>query len=247
VTPRKLATALRYALEVIAGRVVRLNAQARTSADAFELTQAPAALSDERHRDTSVARPREPIPVGLAEAEMAPSGPVVRTVTTQGQEKDSDMKAFWSPTITVRQAHNATEAEQLLPLPVLGRLCSHPSMSNARQRDVYLSQIIVALDGDSTLGFAAYKPTAGSIRVAHEFWVDPHARCGRAPVTQALLTALEAATRAAGCSRLFVVVAQSTPLRPILENSGYGVHLAGVERSWFEKRFVCDSDPLESA
>jgi hypothetical protein len=157
------------------------------------------------------------------------------------------MKAFWSPTITVRRADNAIEAEKLLPLPVLGRLCSDPSVSNVRQCDVYLSHIIVALDGDSALGFAAYKPTAGPIRVAHEFWVDPHARCGRAPVTQALLTALEAAAHAAECSRLFVVVAQSTPLRRILENSGYGVNLAGVERSWFEKRLVRDSDPLESA
>jgi hypothetical protein len=157
------------------------------------------------------------------------------------------MKAFWSPTITVRRGDNAIEAEKLLPLPVLGRLCSDPSMSNVRQCDVYLSQIIVALDGDSTLGFAAYKPTTGPIRVAHEFWVDPHARCGPAPVTQALLTALEAAARAAECSRLFVVMAQSTPLRRILEKSGYSVNLVGVEHSWFEKSLVRDSDPPESA
>jgi hypothetical protein len=149
--------------------------------------------------------------------------------------------------ITVRRADTAIEAQKLLPVPVLGRLCSDPSMSNVRQCDVYLSHIIVALDGDSTLGFAAYKPTTGPLRVAHEFWVDPHARCGRAPVTQALLTALEAAAGAAGCSQLFVVVTQATPLRRIFEHSGYRVNLAGVERSWFEKSLVRDSDPLESA
>jgi len=157
------------------------------------------------------------------------------------------MKAFWSPTITVRRAANAIEAEKLLPLQVLRRLCSDPSLSNVRQCDVYLSQIIVALEGDSTLGFAAYKPTAGPIRVAHEFWVDPQARGGQAPVTQALLTALEGTACAAGCSHLFVVVAQSAPLRRILEQSGYSVNLAGVERTWFDKSLVRDSDPLESA
>ena len=157
------------------------------------------------------------------------------------------MKTFGSLPITVRTAADAVEAEKLLAQPVLGRLCSDPNMSHVRQRDVYLSQIILALDGDSTLGFAAYKPTAGLIRVAHEFWVDPHARCGQVPVTQALVTALEAAARVAGCSQLFVVVAQSAPLRRILEDSGYSVNLTGVERTWFEKRLVRDSDPLESA
>jgi hypothetical protein len=157
------------------------------------------------------------------------------------------MKTFWSPMITVRRADNAIEAQKLLPLPVLGRLCSDPSMSNVRQCDVYLSQIVVALAAGSTVGFTAYKPTAGPIRVAHEFWVDPHARCGQAFVTRALLTALEEAARAAACSQLFVVVAQAAPLRRTLEHSGYSVNLAGVERSWFEKSLVRDSDPLESA
>jgi hypothetical protein len=157
------------------------------------------------------------------------------------------MKAVRSPTITVRRAANAVEAERLLPLPVLGRLCSDPGMSNVRQCDVYLSQIIVALEGDSPLGFAAYKPTTGPIRVAHELWVDPHARCGQAPVIHALLTALEGAARAAECSQLFVVVAQSAPLRRILEDSGYSANLAGVERTWFEKRLVRHLDPPESA
>ncbi len=171
----------------------------------------------------------------------------MRTVTTREQEKDSGMKTFWSPTVTVRRANDAVEAEKLLPLRVLGRLCSDPNMSHVRQWDVYLSQIVVALDGDSTLGFAAYRPIAGPIRVAHEFWVDPHARCGQAPVTQALLTALEAAARAAGCSQLFVVVTASTPLQRIIEYSGYSVNLASVERTWFDKSLVRDSDPLESA
>lgn len=49
------------------------------------------------------------------------------------------------------------------------------------------------------------------------------------------LTALEDAAKAAGCSRLFVVVAQATPLRRIFENFGYGISLAGGELTWLEK------------
>lgn len=49
------------------------------------------------------------------------------------------------------------------------------------------------------------------------------------------LTALEDAAKAAGCSRLFVVVAQATPLRRIFENVGYGISLAGGELTWLEK------------
>jgi hypothetical protein len=164
-----------------------------------------------------------------------------------GQEADVEMKDFWSPTVTVRMAESAVEVERLLPLPVLERLCAEPSMSVDRQYDMYRSQIIVALDGESALGFAAYKPTPGPIRVAHEFWVDPHTGCGPAPVTQALLTALEGTARAAGCSRVFVVVTQSVPLYPILENWGYTVNLAGGERTWFARSLLRDSHPLESA
>jgi hypothetical protein len=160
---------------------------------------------------------------------------------------DSAMRVLQSPAITVRSADSAVEAEKLLPLHVIGRLCSDPNPSRGRQCDVYLSRLIVAVDGDSPLGFAAYKPTTGPIRVAHEFWVDPQARCGFAPVTEAMLTALEAAADAAGCSRLFVVVAQSTPLRRILENSGYSISLAGGEVTWFEKDLVDNGYPLESA
>ncbi len=157
------------------------------------------------------------------------------------------MKAFWSPSITVREADNAIEAERLLPRPTFGRLCSDPNISNVRRCDLYLSRIVVALDGESPLGFTAYRPTAGPIRVAHEFWVDPHARCGLALPTEAMLTALEEAAKAAACSRLFVVVGRSTRLRRIFENSGYSINLAGGELTWFEKGLVGDGHPLESA
>ena len=106
-------------------------------------------------------------------------------MTAYGQETNVEMKAFWSPTVTVRKVESAIEVEKLLPLPVLERLCSDPGMSDGRHYDINRSQIIVALDGESALGFVAYKPTTGSIRVAHEFWVDPHTRCGQAQVTQA--------------------------------------------------------------
>ncbi len=54
-------------LEVIAGRVVRaVEGTAQDLPDAVELTQAPAALCDEKNRDTDVARPGAPTPVGVA-------------------------------------------------------------------------------------------------------------------------------------------------------------------------------------
>jgi hypothetical protein len=78
-----------------------------------------------------------------------------------------------SPTIiTVRLAHNPVDVETLLPLSVLQRLCSDPAPSRVRQCNVHVSQVIVALDGDAPLGFAAFKTAAGPVRVAHEFWVD---------------------------------------------------------------------------
>jgi hypothetical protein len=151
------------------------------------------------------------------------------------------------PIVTVRRAANADDVEQLLPPAVLARLCSGEIPTRVRQCNVYLSQVIVALDGDSAVGFAAYKPATGPVRVAHELWVDPQARAGPAEVTAAILSALESAVSSAGCSRLFVVVAQSTPLRRILQHSGYSVSLAGAELIWFEKSLADGWHPLESA
>lgn len=153
-----------------------------------------------------------------------------------------------APTIvTTRMTDNATDAEQLLPPPVLARLCSDHTPSRVRLCNLHLSHVLVALDGDSAVGFAAFKPMTGPVRVAHEFWVDPGARVGLAAVTEAMLAALESAVSAAGCSRLFVVLTQSTPLRRILENSGYSVSLAGADFIWFEKRLADGCDPPESA
>ena len=151
------------------------------------------------------------------------------------------------PIVTVRRAANAADVEQLLPPAVLARLCSGEIPTRVRQCNVYLSEVIVALDGDSAVGFAAYKPATGPVRVAHELWVDPEARLGLAEVTAAVLSALEGAVRSAGCSRLFVVVAPSTPLRRILQRSGYTVSLAGAELTWFEKSFADGGRPPECA
>jgi hypothetical protein len=161
--------------------------------------------------------------------------------------KDSDVRELRSPSIVVRAADNAGEAEKLLPMAVLGRLCSEANPSTVRQDSVYLSNVIVALDRDSPVGFVAYRRTPAAIRVAHECWVDPHARCGLAPVIGALLTALEDAAKTAGCSRLFVVVAQSTPLRRIFASSGYSISFVGGDLKWFEKGLVDDRPPLDSA
>jgi hypothetical protein len=152
-----------------------------------------------------------------------------------------------SPVVTVRLVDNAADTETLLPLRVLNRLCSNDVPSRVRQCNVYLSQVVVAFDGDSAVGFAAFKTTRGPVRVAHEFWVDQHARAGLTPVTEAMLAALEAAASEAGCSRLFVVIVQATPLRRIFQNSGYTVSLAGAELIWFEKTLVGDGAPLECA
>jgi hypothetical protein len=167
------------------------------------------------------------------------------------------MKAFMSassqrrmrrPTrVTVRIVDNAVDAERLLPLPVLNRLCFEDVPDRVRQYNLYRSHVVVALDGDSVVGFAAFKPTNGTIRVAHELWVDRHARAGLAPVTEAMLAALEAAARQAGCSRLFIVTVQATPVRRILQISGYTVSLSGSELIWLEKTFVGDGVPLRSA
>src|ERR1019366_6928427 len=114
--------------------------------------------------------------------------------------------------VTIRIVDSAADAEALLPVSALNRLCSNDVPSRIRQCNVYLSHLVVALDGDSTVGFAAFKATRGPVCVAHEFWVDRRARSGLAPVTEAMLVALEATVGQAGCSRLFVVTVQGTPL-----------------------------------
>ena len=152
-----------------------------------------------------------------------------------------------TPNLTVRVVENAIDAETLLPLPILTRLCANERPSRARQDNVYRSQIIVALDGEVPVGFAAFKLTDQPIRVAHELWVHPHAAGGVVPVTHALVNALESAACAAGCSRVFVVLAASSPLSLILSHAGYRVSLSGTDLTWFEKGLVGDIDPLESA
>jgi hypothetical protein len=152
-----------------------------------------------------------------------------------------------TPHLTVCVADNAVDAETLLPLPMLTRLCANERLSRARQDNVYRSHVVVALDGDVPVGFAAFKPTAGRVRVAHELWVHAHAAGGPAHVTQALLNALESGAVTAGCSRLCVVLATSSPLRLILGRAGYHVSLSGTDLTWLEKGLVGDANPLESA
>jgi hypothetical protein len=59
--------------------------------------------------------------------------------------------------------------------------------------------------------------------------------------------ALEEGAKAAACARLVVLVARPTPLRYILENSGYRVSLGGGDITWFEKDLAGDGHSLESA
>ena len=151
------------------------------------------------------------------------------------------------PRLTVRVADNAVDAAALLPLLILTRLYGNERPSRVRQDNVYGSHVIVALDGDVPVGFAAFKPTAGPVRVAHELWVRAHAPGGPARVTQALLNTLESGAITAGCSRLYVVLAASSPLRLILGRAGYHTTLSGTDLTWLEKSLVGDVDPLESA
>jgi hypothetical protein len=68
------------------------------------------------------------------------------------------MRAVRPPSIIVREVNNAREAETLLPPALLARLGSGPAITNARQRELYRSPIVVALDGESPVGLP---PTDG--------------------------------------------------------------------------------------
>jgi hypothetical protein len=75
-------------------------------------------------------------------------------------EQDPNTRILRFPAVTVRRVENPAEAEELLPLPVLRRLCSGPGANRSSPCDVYLSEHIVALDGEYAVGFAAYTPSA---------------------------------------------------------------------------------------
>jgi hypothetical protein len=116
-------------------------------------------------------------------------------------------------------------------------LCGKDVPSQGRQAQLSLSQIIVATYHDEPIGFVAYKRAAAAIRVAQELWVDANALCGIAPVANMLLGRLEKDAVRSGCSKLFIVVPQATPLRRILQTQGYAITLQGADLLWFEKAF----------
>ena len=111
---------------------------------------------------------------------------------TRHEDERSTTAGPATPRFTVRQTANAVDAETLLPLLTLTRLCGNEKPGRARQDNVYRSSVIVVLDGDVPVGFAAFKSTAGLVRVAHELWVHAHVSGGPVPVTHALLNTLEA-------------------------------------------------------
>lgn len=150
-------------------------------------------------------------------------------------------------TITVRQAHDAIEAERLVPVHVLGRLCAVDGPSRVRPSDIYSAPLIVALVNGTVVGFAAYQTGRGPVGVAHELWVDRDTRAGAAAVTQAILTALESAVTAAAGSRLVVSLPVSSPLRELLEDAGYHTWRRGATSTWFAKSMGAEDPPLESA
>jgi hypothetical protein len=139
------------------------------------------------------------------------------------------------PGLTVQHLETWSAASTLLSRSALDRLCGKEFPNQARRAQLDLSQVIVATYHDEPMGFAAYKPSASNMRVAHELWVDANAPCGVAPAVVALLRQLETGAVTSGCSKLFVVVSQATPLRRILQTDGYTITLEGEDLLWLEK------------
>ena len=139
--------------------------------------------------------------------------------------------------LAVQHPEKWSAASHLLSPSVLDRLCGKDSPNHARRIQLDQSHVIVATYYDEPIGFAAYKAGTAAVRVAHELWVDAHAPCELAPVVTMLLGQLELEALKSGCSKLFIIVPQTTPLRPILQTHGYAITLEGDDLLWFEKAF----------
>jgi len=151
------------------------------------------------------------------------------------------------PGLAIHHLEKWSAASQLLSPSTLERLCGKDLLNQARQAQLSLSHVIVATFHDEPIGFAAYKPGAAGIRVAHELWVDTNAPCGLAPVASLLLGRLEKEALKSGCSKFFIAVPQMIPLRRILQTHGYLITLESADLLWFEKSLLDDYHPLESA
>lgn len=154
-----------------------------------------------------------------------------------GSHSAADAAGSAPPELAVQHLERWSAASHLLSPSALERLCGKDVPSQGRQAQLFLSHVIVATYHDDPMGFAAYKPGAAGVRVAHELWVDANAPCGPAPVATVLLGRLERDALKSGCSKLFIVVPQATPLRRILQSHGYVVMLEGADLSWFDKTF----------
>ncbi len=180
--------------EVIAGKVVRaVEGAVQDLPNAVELTQTPAAPSHEKHRDTDVVCPGTPTPLGLAEAEIAPTGPVTRGhVMSGGAEGRVSAGGATDPVppgLAVQHVGKWSAASHPLSRSALERLCGKAFPNQARRAQLDLSQVIVATRYDEPIGLTAYKPGAAGVRVAHELWINadtpvrPRARGCLAPRT----------------------------------------------------------------
>ena len=141
------------------------------------------------------------------------------------------------PGLAVQHFEKGSAAGQLLSQNALERLCGTDVPNQARRAQLDLSHVIVAAYHDEPMGFAAYKPGAAGVRVAHEFWVDAKPPCGLAALTDLLLGHLEQAAHTSACSKLFIVVPHTTPLRQILQSYGYVITFEGADLLCFEKAF----------
>lgn len=166
--------------------------------------------------------------------------PVMKTYCQDEQPAADDRSATH---LVVRLLESPSEIQRRLAVNARGPLRERSAEAPSSAQGF----AIVALDGEATVGFAVFKAATGAIGVAHELWVDPRVRFGVAPVAHAILAALESAVRAAECSRLFVLMGQSTPLRRILQDVGYVANLTSAEVVWFEKSLVSGPGPFEAA
>jgi hypothetical protein len=147
--------------------------------------------------------------------------------------------------LTVQHLETWSAAAECLSASTLERLCGKDVPNQARRAQLALSHVIVAMCRNEPIGFTAYKPGTAGIRVAHELWVDSNAQCGVAVIADLLLGQLEKEALKSGCSKLFIIVPQATPLRRILQTYGYAITLEGADLLWFEKAFRVDSEAYE--
>jgi hypothetical protein len=147
----------------------------------------------------------------------------------------------------VQVARGVPSIDALVPPALVDRLCATNVATRSRRTNLHLSHVAAAVEDGTTVGFAAYRPSRGAVRVVHEFWIDGGARSRAPAVAGALLDALESLASDARVSRLLVVVRRATCLRRTFEAHGYVATLGRSELTRFEKTLGRNQEPLQCA